>query len=288
MANIDKKAAPNLVLNAAHWKKVGIAIDTSADAVKYARQSLIDNGATNLPDETDKEAATAMVVMSTVQDRMNASKNAAREIAILLASMDASKEYAKVHDANGKPFTSVLALAKAWFPRLEHSTLAGYVGAGRYGYLPAARGEYGKAAQRAIGAMPANTIAVLRSALANDEKRDLVLEAVKKNPSMSKKAAQELIQEINGKSKRKPRTADESTVNAAAAAEQLNNADTYAKCQAVVKAALVRSAADGEINVTVREDGKAGLKRMIQEALVNDDAGYARAALRALMHGIYG
>lgn len=286
--NIEKKAAPALVLNNAFFKKVGIPIDISDDSVKAARASLIDNGATALPAETDKSANTALVVMSTVQERILAEKSAARDVSVLLASMDVSKEYAKVTDANGKPYKSTLALAKAWFPRLEHSTLANYVGTGRVGYLPAAQGAFGKKAGDIVSALPANTLAVLKSALADEKKKDAVIDALKKNPRMSKKAAQELIRDINGVNPRQARTPDNSEVNSNVAKEQLNNADTYKRCQEIVARTTTHSAADGELYLTVLDDGKADLKRMIQEALVANDAGVTRCALRALYHGIYG
>lgn len=280
-----------IVITADLWKRAGITLDTSKDAATIARQNLKSSGAAYIPMGTDSD--NLLVIMDGVRTNLDASENARRNACVMLAAIDASREFRKALNANGKPYTSTLALARDLFPTLEKSTVANYIGAGRSVFLPAINGRFGKAGSRVMLEQTPSNAAVLKGVIADDNTRDAALKAVqdiiKKQGKLTKRAAQDIVKGLTKPSNDGGRADNERAM--ARARTEISEIDKYNK---VLKKMLdyipqtLRDTESGDIHITIPEQLKADFKRTLQEAVVSTDAHDAQIVLKALCKVICG
>lgn len=297
MSNTKNNALTNnatnapIVITADLWKRAGITIDTSKDAATIARQNLKDAGAAYIPMGTDSD--NLLVIMDGVRTNIDASENARRNACVMLAAIDASGEYRKALNANGKPYSSTLALARDLFPTLEKSTVANFIGAGRSVYLPAINGRFGKTGSRVMLEQTPSNAAVLKGVIADESTRDAALkavqEAVKKQGKLTKRAAQGIVKGIKNPSNDGGRPDSDRAMERAQT--EMSEMDKYNK---VLKKILdcipqtLRDTDSGDIHITIPEQLKGDLKRTLQEAVVSTDAHDAQIVLKALCKAICG
>jgi len=285
-------------LSAINFGKLGIEIPKGAKAAESARASLIKAHAQYVPMGTDCD--NLMIIANAVRESLDASDTSRRNAAVMFAAIDETHEYTRALNANGKPYSSTLALARDLFPTLEKSTLANLIGAGRTIYLPALNGAYGKAASQLLLEQSPTNAGVLKSVIADDSKRDAAIKAVsaavKKQGKLTKKAAQEIVKSLKDgadveKSNGNPDNSAAQDANAQAQVTEMSEQDKYnhvlAKMMEYVPQS-VRDVTDGDITVMVLSNKVAPFKRTVQEALVSSDPGDAKRVLKALLKVIVG
>ena len=284
-------ANDTIVITSDLWKRAGITLDTSKDAATIARQNLKTSGAAYIPMGTDSD--NLIVIMDGVRTNIDASENAKRNACVMLAAIDASGEYRKALNANGKPYTSTLALARDLFPTLEKSTVANYIGAGRSIFLPAINGRFGKTGSRVMLEQTPSNAAVLKGVIADNATRDAALkavqDAVKKQGKLTKRAAQDIVKGLKSPSKDSGKPDGDKAMDKAKS--EMSEMDKYNTVLSKMLAYVPQAARDtssGDINITIPENVKDAFKRTLQEAVVSNNAHDAQIVLKALCKVICG
>lgn len=274
-------SVPSLVINPDFWKKAGIEIATDANSADEARKNLEKAGASYVP--VGNSADNLLIIMDKVREDIDASDNAERDACVMLAAIDASAEYTRALNANGKAYTSTLALAKDLFPYLQKSTIAGYIGAGRNVYLPAIQGKFGKVAgQVLMGQSPSNA-AILKGVLTDENTRQQALKSVtdtvKKNGKLTARAARDIVKDINDKNGRPGRTGGSTKQTESEQARKAGQTTNMAqqdmtnqiksRLLGVFDPATCTKSPDGDVSLNLMANQVAELKRLFQEVLVD-------------------
>lgn len=285
------RANASIVYTAEFWKKAGIKLDISKEAATVARQNLKSAGAAYIPAGTDSD--NLLVIMDEVRANIDASDNARRNACIMLAVIDASGEYAKALNANGKPYSSTLALARDLFPALEKSTVANLVGAGRTVYLPAINGKFGKVGSRIMMEQSPTNAAVLKGVIGDGATRDEALkavqEAIKKQGKLTKRAAQDIVKGLKNPSKEGANpNSDKAMDKAKSEMSEMDKYNSILSKMLIYVPQSARDTSDGDIHITIPENVKADFKRTLQEAVASHDAHDAQIVLKALCKVICG
>lgn len=309
-AKANKSAKkPALELTPSFLARMGIELSDTPDTAARARDELKEAGALFVP--TNAESGYLLTVLNDVRGAVELKEMAGMHIAVELAIVDATEAYKNAQNADGKPYTSTLALARDLLPGLEKSTVAAYIGTGRTTYLPAMQGAYGKGGKVLLG-LPQSTADALKSVVGNEETREIALKAIaqatKGGKTLTQARAKAIAKDIRnggdgtGATGKAAESAGRSAGGAVNAAE---NGDT--KAQAEVKElndkekldavkAIVRKAfpvdliyeKDGEKSLVLTEDGGAALKEGINRAIQSADIEDARRVLVALRGAFWG
>lgn len=167
-----------LILNPDYLAKAGIELSNAKDAAAKARAALTiaNNGKGYVPQNAGSD--TIVQIVNYINQELSAGESAMKHVCIGLASLDLSKEYEKAHDANGKPYTSMLALAMDILPNLAKSTVAGYMAVGKNIYVPAIRKQFG-ASSSVLLELPPSTLDAVKANLSNDDLRGATIDAIK-------------------------------------------------------------------------------------------------------------
>lgn len=187
-----------IAVDASFWRSAGIVMPAGHEAAEIARQALRDGGAHYVPagDGADNLVIAANVVAESVRTEANARRTAS----ITLAYIDKHGMYRTAIAANGKPYTSTLAMARDLLPGLEKSTVANLIGAGRDVYTPAIEGKYTAAQNKALLELSPSVAVRIKSAMgdrATPEEKATVLKGImdvrKQGREPSKKDADEIV-----------------------------------------------------------------------------------------------
>lgn len=206
---MKKTTNPNenntLSVNAKFWRDAGIVMPEGHKAAEIARQSLHDAGAHYVPG--GDSADTLVIAANIVSESVRTEANARRTAAITLAWIDRNEVYKTAIAANGKPYTSTLAMARDLLPGLEKSTVANLIGAGRDVYTPAIEGKFTAAQNKALLDLNPSVAVRIKSAMgdkATAEERAGVLKGImdvrKQGRAPSKKDADEIVKNIKNPS----------------------------------------------------------------------------------------
>lgn len=305
-----------LVLNPEYLKKAGIALETGKDAAANARAAIIaDNGGKGY---VPQNAASDMVVqiMDYARREIKAGENANRKVCIALASVDLSKGYEQAQDANGKPYTSMLAFAMDILPNLAKSTVAGLLAVGRNIYVPALRNRFGASSSVLLELAP-STLDALKANLSNDATRSETIDVLKagtrnggkitqklaKNiakvvrdrcamdnkPAMTAtemlKAAQQdapALEKLYGKTETTSKPSGVTKNGGNAESKAMGNTDEYNAVKAALKAYIsVSNDNDKFIMVTGNAENTASLRGFLRKAMTAIDDNSARLICRA-------
>ena len=289
--------------------KMGIELDNTADAAKRARVQLKEAGALYVPE--NNESGYLLTVLNDVRGAVDTVETAGQRIAIELALIDVTEAYKTAHNADGKPYTSTLALARDLLPHLQKSTVSSYIGTGRKTYLPAKQGAYGKAGKVLLD-LPQSTADALKSVVGDDDTRDIALKAIAKatkgGKTLTQAKAKAIAKDIrdggdgtgtagttaNKASRSAGGAVDTATHGDAQAANEVKEMDDKAKLDAIK--AICHKAfpvdlmyeKDGERSFMMTENGGATLKEAINRAIQSADITDARRMLVALRGVLFG
>lgn len=277
--------------------KAGIIIDKSENAAENARANLHANGAAFVPVGTTSD--TLVILADGISNGIAMAAQGKKNASILLAMIDETEEYKRGLDSKGKPYTSTLAFARDLFPSLQKSTVSGFINAGRNAFLPALRGEYGKASQAVLGQSTSNA-SLLAGYLSssNKQERKEALSALtdaynETNGNVSKARAQSIARDL-----RKKYRTDDTTRNATTAATDaqaqgaLESANMYSTLKSqfsfYVPPTLREEDKDAGITITIPKEQVAGFKAAMAKAISTEDATFKDATLKVLMKLILG
>lgn len=280
---MTKNPAPALVINGDFWKKAGIEIATGDKAAGLARAQLNDAGAAYVP--VNDYSNDLVIIMDSIRQNLDSSNDAMRNACVMLAAIDASGEYAKAMNANGKPYTSTLALAKDLFPYLEKSTVAGFIGAGRNVYLPAIQGKFGKSASKILMGQSPSNAAILKGVLTDNNTREKAIKAVsdatKKGEKLTARAAREIVKQINDETGRPGRTggstkqtvteADRKAQETTSMTEQDISNKIRARLLAAFNPATCTKSPDGDISLNLTAGQASDLKSLFNQVLASNN-----------------
>lgn len=281
-------------------EKAGIIIDKSADAATIARENLRKGGAEFVPDTANSDKV--VILSDTIRANINVAENGVKNACLLLAVIDETEEYKNALNAKKKPYNSTLELARDLFPRLEKSTVANYITAGRSVYLPAARGMFGKASGALLAQSPSN--ATIFAGYVGDSDKGKATKALsviqetydKNNGKITAKAARTIVKELKaGEIKGKAGGIVANSDKAMDAAKQEYNAmaetDAY---NSILKKMLeyvpqsLKDKSNGDITITIPESHVADLSGIIAKAMTSDDVNDKNRVLKALRKVIFG
>lgn len=294
--NARKNLTPSMLSKA--FEKAGIIMDSSDKAAETARANLRKSGAEWVPVTSD--ADTLVVLADTVRGNLSAADNGVRNACLLLAAIDETGEYKRGLNSKGAPYTSTLALARDLFPTLEKSTVANYITAGRQVFLPAARGQYGKASEALLNQSPTNASILAGYVSSNDKAiQRKALEAVKiaydnGKGHVSKKSAQAIAKSLKpetDKGKGIATNDKKSMESAKAEYQKMNEVDAY---NTVLKQLLeyvpqaLRMKSDGDITIVIPAQHVENFSGLIAKAIVSKDADEKTRVLKALRKVIVG
>ena len=295
-ATARKGLTPSMLSKA--LDKAGIVLDNSAKAAETARENLRKGGAEWVPVTSDADML--VVLADIVRGNLSAAENGIRNACIALAVIDETGEYKRGLNGKGAPYTSTLALARDLFPTLEKSTVANYITAGRQVFLPAARGQYGKASDALLQQSPTNA-AILAGYVASSDKAiqrkalDAVKTAFEKGKGhVSKKSAQAIAKSLKPDSDKGKgiATNDKKSMEAAKAEyNAMNEMDAY---NGVLKQLLeyvpqaLRMKSDGDITIVIPAQHVESFGGLIAKAIVSNDEKEKTRVLKALRKVIVG
>jgi len=267
--------------------KAGIKTPKTA-TFKNAIVSDIQNNGGYVPNDASAEA---IALLGNIQANSRAMDTAKSKIALAFAIMDETGEYSHMHDVNGKPFKSAVALFRAVFPSIADSTARNYVACGKAVYLPALKGTLDAGLQKLASAEPGMLQFALSSLKKESEKAALMDELTKVKPnSRGKYTAADIKGAVNHAKERvkeseKANNPANPANNAADDSKRENgtagtaNKDAKAKQEvdrAAFKTALIQAIApeysNGEIHFTIGEDRVARFKNTLKEAAKNPNA----------------
>ncbi len=194
--NTNKPATVSkpFALSAEYLAKAGIEISTAENAAADARAALMahNGGKGYIPQNA--AADTVIKVMNYAREELEAGENANRNVCVALASVKMARAYEQANDANGKPYTSMLAFAMDVLPNLSKSSVASFLNVGETIYVPAIQGKFGKASNTFF-ALPPSTLDAVKANLANENTRADTIEVIKA-AAKSGKVTQKLAKNI--------------------------------------------------------------------------------------------
>ena len=181
----------------AFWRAAGIEMPTGHKAADIARENLKAHGANYVP--LGETSDTVVIAADVISQSLITEENARKNAAVTLAWIDRTEAYKKAIAANGKPYTSTLAFARDVLPKLDKSSVANLIGAGRAVYTPALEGKYTPDVNKALLALNPSSAIRLKSAMgdkATEDERESaikgIMDTLKEKGSVSKKDADEI------------------------------------------------------------------------------------------------
>ena len=279
----------SILSNSEMWKRAGIEMPTGTDAAMRARENLKNAGANYVPNSAT--ADNLMIMADMARAGIDAEAQGKRQACILLAAIDASGEYTRALTANGKPYTSTLALARDLFPQLQKSTVANYIGTGRNVYLPALQGSYGKASAGIAEQTPTVGL-VIKGVLSDPKTRDTAVRAIgnalKHNTRLSAAEAKQLVTEVKEATGTETKKETARGAVKQTAKQPGGNSDDYNIILSKVKACIATSSTNDTVILTMSVGQRDSLRRMLQEAIVSREPKDAGLMCRALINVISG
>ncbi len=193
-ANKPANALKTITLDAAYLAKAGIEISTAANSANDARAALASHNGGKGYIPKNPSADTVVKIMNYVREELEAGENANRNVCVALASIKMARGYEQANDANGKPYTSMLAFAMDVLPNLSKSSVASFLNVGETIYVPAIQGKFGKASDTFFD-LPPSTLDAVKANLANADTRDDTITVIK-TAAKSGKVTQKLAKNI--------------------------------------------------------------------------------------------
>lgn len=280
-----------IALNPEWLKKAGIELPDNATTRANAVTELKEAGAEYVP--TNPECGYVLSVLNAARRNAAAMDNAKYEMAVELALIDRTEAYKLAKNADGKPYTSTLALARDVCPRVQKSTIANVIGTGRTVYLPAIEGKFGKNGKTLLE-LPPSTAAALKSVIADAATQKDAIARIQKATKGGRKLTQSEAKDIskairNDTQERGAGGAVNTAITGNVAVQQNITTETDADKLAKLKAELANAIPDalwdiqdGDVTMTITSDGVAYLKTAISTACQSDDAKDAKRLLVAL------
>lgn len=244
-------------------------------AVKASISSLRRNGGFIF--ESDLQSATigaVAVAADTISQRVLTAGTAMRDAAILAGYIDKSNAHLLMHDAKGKPYSSVNQLFADLLPYLNKGTISRLIDAGRVVYIPALEGNADGAINAIAGMSPSMLKGVLPS-LKDNDKRPAMLSAIaaqvdncaKSDKVLTSRNLDAAAASIRGRAKEdaKPTTGGASQGDIDA---QLKGDMTAP----AVKRYIVTEVVDDEIRVNVMEQYVPNVMELLKKASTDKEA----------------
>lgn len=317
----SNKTNDMLVLNPDYLKRAGIEISNAKDAAAKARAALTvaNNGKGYIPQNDGSDMAVQIV--DYIRQELSAGDSAMRHVCVGLASLDMSREYANAHDANGKPYTSMLGFAMDLLPNLAKSTVAGYISVGRNIYVPAIRKRFGAASETLL-ALPPTTLDAVKANLGNESYRANTIEAIRTaarqgnvtqrlakgiakvvrdavdNDTIGDLTATQVVKAAKGDAPSLKlvypdattdrRTGGATTNGGNAVAKSAANSEAYNAVKARLNEYVTMTEINGNRGMTYSQSQLDGLTGMLKRSLASNDNNDARLVVRALLEIITG
>ncbi len=223
-----------------------------------------------VPDGASPELLT---LAASVLTNAKAATTAGKKVAIALALIEESGEYANLKGPNGRPFKSAGELFSAMFPTLAYSTTRSYLNAGKTIYLPAMRGELEKDLMPLSELEPGTALSAC-AALNDAEARKRLPATLKAARGDSKKLTQSMVKSAvkaaRAKPDDKPSPTDNTSPNAAKDAKAAKKAELEATYVAFKK--LFRpDFADGDLTYMVTDSDRKAVLDMVKAAASDPD-----------------
>ena len=276
-----------LAVDAKFWKDAGIVMPTGHEAAEIARQALRVAGAHYVPggDSADSLVIAANVVSESVRTEANARRTAA----VTLAWIDKNEVYKTAIAANGKPYTSTLAMARDLLPGLEKSSVANLIGAGRDVYMPALEGKYTAAQNTALLELNPSVAVRIKSAMGNkataSEKAAVIkgiMDVRKAGRNPSKKDADEIV-----KAAKNPSGNDDKPHRKRNLTRKELKDNYNAKFRAIIPTSNVHIGDNG-LSVLIPKDQINVLKTMLSVAAVAENSDVPYALVDSLKIALFG
>lgn len=160
-------------------KAIGIEIDTRKGAVARARAAFTEqNGTENGYIPVNAESDTVVLLMDNVRKGLLAAEQGRKNVCLTLAVIDKTEAYRNAKDSNGKPYSSLLGLARDMFPTWSKTNVTDYMNVGRKLYLPAAQGDFGDDSKLLLEQSPSN-LAAMKSVLNEPKTSRIALDAIR-------------------------------------------------------------------------------------------------------------
>lgn len=284
-----------IALNPEWLKKAGIELPDNASTRAKAVAELKEAGAEYVP--MNNECGYVLNVLNAARKNATAMDKAKYEMSVELALIDRTEAYKLAKNADGKPYTSTLALARDVCPGLQKSTVANVIGTGRNVYLPAIEGKFGKSGKTLLE-LPPSTAAALKSVISDTTTQKDAISAIQKATKGGRKLTQADAKSIsqsirNATQERGAGGAVNAAITGNVAVRENISTETDADKLNKLKAELADaipaalwSAQDGDITMTITSDGVTYLKAAISTACASSepkDAKRLLVALRAIM-----
>lgn len=263
--------------------KWGIELDTSMDGLEIARNNLKENGALNVPVNSD--SGLLIRLSDAAMQNIRAAAKGNRNAGIILALIDETEEYTHGTNAQGKPYTSTLAFARDMFPMLEKSTVANFVTGGRKVLLPALRGDMGGVGKQLLAEQSMTNASILAGIIGDPAKRGAALDKLKEyvdaKGKLSTAKARKFVKDFNddwakkhgANAEQKDGKNSETDAAMDAAKKQVRENEAEDKARKV-KARIAeyiptayRTFADGDLTLFVPDGKVAALKAVFQDAM---------------------
>jgi len=217
---------------------------------------------------------TGLALVAAVGTGTKAIENAKRTIAISVALMEETGEYANLLAPSGKPFKSARDLFRAAYPALADSTIRNYLDIGRNLYLPALRNELSPTL-KALAERDPGTVQAAMSSLKDDTKRkafEKALSEVKPGPKgYTSKQVSDAVKAV--KAVNKPdKSKENGTVLTDKKAAKAAGEERLEAVRVALKQALAPDWTEGELHMTVGEERVARFMSTVKTATADGEA----------------
>ena len=223
-----------------------------------------------VPDGASNELLT---IAASVITNAKAAATAGRKVAIALALMEESGEYASLKAPNGRAFKSAGELFSALFPTLAYSTTRSYLNAGKTIYLPAMRGELEEGLMPLANLEPGTALSAC-AALNDAEARKRLPATLKAAQGDSKRLTQSMVKSAVKAARTADKPKDESTDNTVPTkgtdAKAAFKSDVEAMYVAIKK--LFRpDFSDGDLHYLVTDSDRKAILDIVKSAAADAD-----------------
>lgn len=303
-----------LVLNQAYLAKAGIELSNKPDAAAKARASLIAANGGKGYIAQNAAADTVIQIMDYARRELANGENSMKQVCIALASVDMAKGYELATDASGKTYSSMLAFSMDTLPHLAKSTVAGYLSVGRNIYVPAINKRFG-ASSSILLELPPSTLDAVKANLSDDSTRGNTIEALKaaskkgkvtqrlakgiakvtrdavKNDTAKNVTATEIVKAAMGDANALKAVYGEipekrtggATANGGNTVDKSANTDEYNAIKARLAGYIATERGENGGNLKIAITDYEGLSGFLKRAMVSNNEGDAKTAIRALI-----